>query len=957
MSETEHKIKITTEFQDDASKGFKQAQGALLDFSKAAEKAGKVISKSLGEDQKKVVEKNKSLIDSFTALKASTLAAVAGFASIGLAIKNMITAYAESDLSVKKLNDSLKNAGVFSAAYSKHLQEQALSIQKTTRFSDEQVMSVQQLLITYGVYGTMLDKTTKAAIDLAEVTDKDVNGAAFALSKAIGGNTEMLSRYGIKIDENIPKSERFALAIKLITEKMGGRAEGAGDTLSGSMTIAKNAIGELMEKGGEFIVMTTSLVKYLKMTAEGFDILRIAMGGGTQEEATQKLITSLMRLEDTIQKHSVGLMGAEAENAAIQLKKVHAQILELIGKKEKLQKLDVESVGIANKKFEATQKQLKKEEETAKYVEAHKDDKKKFEDLKNQAISEMSSTSEQIELETKLRIDAINKLTEVDKQQRADLIEFEYDLRDKKMRDLNDKEKKESAKKTFDDVSGKVDDVKGVLSGNIGSTISGGASLMGASATNPYVAIAAAVGELVIHSKAIPGKIDGMMKGLLDGMSKGVPALMDYLSGKFISDLMTKFIPGMLQALIKMLPAIMTMMTQVLFTVLKNLPSMLTGLVKGIGSGIVDGIKSIGSMFGGLFGGGPSPQEKLEMVMKELSGHIQELNRTLNQTFRSIVSSISSPAGQLNIARGDLSGLKSDRSDLLKQIREAGRAGDADKVKELLSALAQTQADMMNKAKDVYDLETAQLTRIYEKKKELYQKERGILVDRINELKNLRNSATDAIKSAKEAILTGSLTSFQNTDRIRQNYANASSPQQRSEAASKLAGGLQAEFEAAQSLASQGAISGEEFQTRRSGILSELDATQSQVQSQFDQMIQAQRDQIKVLDAGFKRVSDVYKNEMAKLRDALLAVVKALSKLPKYDSGTPYVPQTGLALVHQGEAIIPAAYNRGGSSGMTFNINGVGASGMTKEALTKAVRDILNQNIGNFKGALQKATG
>jgi hypothetical protein len=35
--------------------------------------------------------------------------------------------------------------------------------------------------------------------------------------------------------------------------------------------------------------------------------------------------------------------------------------------------------------------------------------------------------------------------------------------------------------------------------------------------------------------------------------------------------------------------------------------------------------------------------------------------------------------------------------------------------------------------------------------------------------------------------------------------------------------------------------------------------------------------------------------------------------IPQYASGTQYVPRTGLALVHQGEAIIPAGQNRGGS--------------------------------------------
>lgn len=39
-----------------------------------------------------------------------------------------------------------------------------------------------------------------------------------------------------------------------------------------------------------------------------------------------------------------------------------------------------------------------------------------------------------------------------------------------------------------------------------------------------------------------------------------------------------------------------------------------------------------------------------------------------------------------------------------------------------------------------------------------------------------------------------------------------------------------------------------------------------------------------------------------------------------YDKGTDYVPRTGLAMVHQGEAIIPASQNRGGGTNVNVNL-------------------------------------
>jgi len=52
-------------------------------------------------------------------------------------------------------------------------------------------------------------------------------------------------------------------------------------------------------------------------------------------------------------------------------------------------------------------------------------------------------------------------------------------------------------------------------------------------------------------------------------------------------------------------------------------------------------------------------------------------------------------------------------------------------------------------------------------------------------------------------------------------------------------------------------------------------------------------------------------------------VAAATAAVGSFEYGTPYVPQTGMALVHQGEAIIPAAQNQGGAGSFaaTFNIS------------------------------------
>lgn len=51
------------------------------------------------------------------------------------------------------------------------------------------------------------------------------------------------------------------------------------------------------------------------------------------------------------------------------------------------------------------------------------------------------------------------------------------------------------------------------------------------------------------------------------------------------------------------------------------------------------------------------------------------------------------------------------------------------------------------------------------------------------------------------------------------------------------------------------------------------------------------------------------------------AILATIASVPKFQTGTPYVPRTGLAFVHEGERIIPADENRRGGGGMNVTIN------------------------------------
>lgn len=85
-------------------------------------------------------------------------------------------------------------------------------------------------------------------------------------------------------------------------------------------------------------------------------------------------------------------------------------------------------------------------------------------------------------------------------------------------------------------------------------------------------------------------------------------------------------------------------------------------------------------------------------------------------------------------------------------------------------------------------------------------------------------------------------------------------------------------------------------------------------------------------------------------------LVGAMSALvPSFDVGTPYVPSTGLAMIHQGEAIIPASQNTGGGGGNQFNITiqaidtQTGAQFLQSNART--IASVLSNQVRNMNSA------
>jgi hypothetical protein len=192
---------------------------------------------------------------------SKTFRQLAGLVGAGSAIYGIVSfsraaldAFSKQELASRKLETAMRNLGVFSRAALEEQLAFASALQASTKYGDETITETQALLTTFGLYGDQLKTTTKAALDLASGLGIDLRSSALLLGKAAVGETSTLSRYGIVIDDGIPKAQRFAEALRQINERFGGAAAAEAETYSGRIAQLANRFDDLKERIGKLLL-------------------------------------------------------------------------------------------------------------------------------------------------------------------------------------------------------------------------------------------------------------------------------------------------------------------------------------------------------------------------------------------------------------------------------------------------------------------------------------------------------------------------------------------------------------------------------------------------------------------------------------------------------------------------------------------------------------------------------
>lgn len=224
--------------------------------------------KKLGESQRDIKQLSDTVnglanrLGSTGALLKNALGAI----GIGLSIKTIVDETVRAEQALAQVEARIKATGGAAGYTAPQLAAMAAQLQKTTTVSDDAILEMQSVLLTFDkIEGDTFRRATESAIDLSVGLGQDLKSSALQLGKALQEPTEgiqMLRRAGVQFTndqqaliQNFLRAGDLAGAQEVILRRVeqayGGAARAARDTFGGALSALRNTIGDLIEnKGG-----------------------------------------------------------------------------------------------------------------------------------------------------------------------------------------------------------------------------------------------------------------------------------------------------------------------------------------------------------------------------------------------------------------------------------------------------------------------------------------------------------------------------------------------------------------------------------------------------------------------------------------------------------------------------------------------------------------------------------
>lgn len=241
----ENSINVRLVVHDDGTVKIKQFADATDDSLKKTERSAETLRSKL------------------SALQGHWLAFTAAVAGAGAIIASTTQAFMEAEAAEMKLGIAMQNAGTYTGENLEALKAYAKHLQDVTAYEDDQTIAAMANMQTYGMQTDELKLATQAALDLASAKGIDLMTASELVGKAFVGETQTLARYGLVLDDNLGRGEKFEAVLGMINDRFGGSAQAELMTYQGQLRKLGNLWGDIKEGFGYAFIKTMEMILML----------------------------------------------------------------------------------------------------------------------------------------------------------------------------------------------------------------------------------------------------------------------------------------------------------------------------------------------------------------------------------------------------------------------------------------------------------------------------------------------------------------------------------------------------------------------------------------------------------------------------------------------------------------------------------------------------------------------
>jgi hypothetical protein len=319
--------KIVLDLEIDDNGAIKQIGGIKKRVEASGKEAGKSFSAGFSGEISEIGEKFSSVKIGAFAASASIAAAagvLAGFVKIA---KDGITEYNEADRAVRSFANAIEGTRAAGQGTIELFQQLGDELESTIGLDDKLVLQNAALIQSFANLDQQgLKRATLAAVEFAALTRTSFDSAADVITKVASGGVEQFNRafkkFGITLDENLPKQEALNKALEAIENTAKGKAAASVTQLDRDVNKLSSTYETFTKSVGEAIVKSGILNGLLNSASS--IISAITPSANNSENSIRKLNYELESSEKILErleyykKNQKGLFDQNAYNATIE---------------------------------------------------------------------------------------------------------------------------------------------------------------------------------------------------------------------------------------------------------------------------------------------------------------------------------------------------------------------------------------------------------------------------------------------------------------------------------------------------------------------------------------------------------------------------------------------------------------------------------------------------------------